>query len=158
MLVHPLCRLSNIKPVLSWRLTSAENCSMASSLHSPVLRRPLSSDSGSALMKTLTRAILGCLLAYAIWLVSSPGGTGRDSVPGLMFVIMHGWAYTGLRIVPRHGVLEMVLCTTMNHWSHSIRVGQIPDVRLPSAAILPKWTESDVKHYSQNVCSWKAFR
>ena len=72
MLVHPLCRLSNIKPVLSWRLTSAENCSMASSLHSPVLRRPLSSDSGSALMKTLTRAILGCLLAYAIWLVSSP--------------------------------------------------------------------------------------
>ena len=34
-------------------------------------------------------------------------------------------------------VLSMVLCTIKNLWSHSIRIGYIPDFGLPSVVILP---------------------
>ena len=36
-----------------------------------------------------------------------------------------------------YAVLSMVLCTIMNPWSHSKRVGHCPDFGLPSVAILP---------------------
>ena len=47
-------------------------------------------------------------------------------------------------------VLSTILCTIKNLWSHSIKVGNIPDFLLSSVVILP-WSdncaESDVKQY-----------
>ena len=50
---------------------------------------------------------------------------------------------TVLQIFQMYVMCSAVLSTIKNHWSHSIRVGRLPDFGLPSVAILPwlcrKW-------------------
>ena len=61
--------------------------------------------------------------------ISIPAGSDTCH-PDCVYIVLHA--------VQRPGVCSsMVLCPIKNRWSHLIRVGHIPDLGLPSVAILP---------------------